>query len=500
MRKKLFLFFLLFFLLASNSCFAAVNINVPLFNIPNPTLPQYIMFFFQMAMALGGILAVLSLVFSGIQFIYSSGNPEGIGEAKKRATSAVLGLILLLSSFVIITAINPELNSLDPTEMLGSTGVIFFTDGTDIEKPAPMAMGSLEALEPEYKGIYWKTTNKIRGKPINNCDPENLNAVYVVYWYKDRDFKNLGWTARLKCDNTSTDLAGAGSYLIVKETPGVYFYSGDNCSPWAGSGRDAIPTPHTQSIPEDIGMGGQTVRSIRVVNDPKPKGPSFGLFYLNSTDYRTGEQSYGLQHFPFVSPPSEEIILDNNSYCIPVEKIGLGSGLPSRGVSWVIYKWVGLNGDGSAAINIGGGVTLYTEPSWTGGYGDLTLTKYFGSVDLRAGSVFYPSNTTIPKEKQDICRFWDPSSSCLKSFEIKGNYLVVITSDKITKSNGGSSEKYFNTIKAQVFPISSRLQGSYANQPAGYSIERGTPELKTDYIGNRSAYYMYIFPLAEGLR
>src|SRR3989344_2503207 len=100
MRKKLFLFFFLFFLLAGNNCFAAIPIEVPLFGLPqNPTLPQYILFFFKLAMAMGGVLAVLSIVFNGIRFIVSSVNPESASEAKNGIKSAVLGLILLLSSF-----------------------------------------------------------------------------------------------------------------------------------------------------------------------------------------------------------------------------------------------------------------------------------------------------------------------------------------------------------------------------------------------------------------
>lgn len=496
MRKKLFLFFLLFFLLVSNGCSAAINIEVPLFNTPNPTLPQYIVFFFQMAMALGGILAVLSLVFSGIQFIYSSGNPGGIGEAKKRAQSAILGIIILLSSFMIITTINPKLENVEFTEGLKPIGVLFFTGGNSGEKPAPMRMENLDVIKQEYKKIEWKATiTDTLGNQINNCDPKNPNAVYVVYWYKDYNFENVYSVDRLKCGQP-IDFSG-NSYLIVKETPGVYFYDGKDCYPAAGS-KNVPVTPHTQNIPEDAGMDGQTVHSIRIVNGPDPKkGPFFGLIYFNSTDYRTSENVIlnGFQHFMFSTGLSEENIFDNNSRCFSGNQIGSGNGLISKGSSYVIYKWVGFKEDGTpASAGANGGITLYTEVSWLGGYYQQAPPwMLWMQINLPETPVFYPANTTIPKERRDLCKFFNPEYSCLKSFEIKGNYLVLVSS--------GEDKPYkYNKFKAQVFPISSRLQENYGNRPTGYSIERGTPELKTDYIGDKSAYFIKIIPLAERLR
>lgn len=496
MRKKLFLLILLFLLSISNYCLA-FTIEVPL--PTEQSLPGYIAYFFQMAMILGGVLAVLSLVFSGIQFIYSAGNPENMSEAKKRAKSAILGLILLLSSFILIKTINPELENLDPTVNLKSTGMLFFA-GKNGEKPAPSSLENLDTVKQEYNEIYWKTTTSdLQGRPISNCYSENPNAVYVVYWYRDYNFKNLGWVSRLKCDATPVSLEGANSYLIVKESPGVYFYEGTNCMPPSGS--DTIPPPHTQSIPEDVGMGGKNVRSIRIVHGPNPiKGPFFGLVYFNSTDYRTGENNYGYQNFHFKKTLSEDEIFNNNSYCISGSQIGYGNGLPSKGVSWLIYKWVGYKEDGTTTASAGSGITLYTETSWSGGNINFIDAypsggSYWG-YDLNSTEVYYPENITIPKERRDSCYFFNPVNSCLGSFEIKGNYLVLVLSRYLPSEK---TRRYFQDIRVQAFPISPRLQEAYRNRPAGYSVERGTPELETDYIGNKNAYYMIIIPLAERL-
>lgn len=62
-------------------------------------------FVINWAIRLLGVLAVLAIVISGIQYIVSQGNPDGIKAAKSRLTNAVVGLILLSLMFVILRLI-----------------------------------------------------------------------------------------------------------------------------------------------------------------------------------------------------------------------------------------------------------------------------------------------------------------------------------------------------------------------------------------------------------
>lgn len=58
------------------------------------------------SLAIAGIAAVFLIVFSGIQYIMSRGDKERIEEARKRLTWAIIGLIFIVSSFLIITFIS----------------------------------------------------------------------------------------------------------------------------------------------------------------------------------------------------------------------------------------------------------------------------------------------------------------------------------------------------------------------------------------------------------
>lgn len=105
-------------------------------------LGNYINQMFRLIVGLASVLAVLMIVVGGIQYMMS----EAVGsksEAKKRIWAAVIGLLLAISSVLILQTINPDLLKLDldikvkvtPKEqgVTGVTGVTTITeDGVTI--------------------------------------------------------------------------------------------------------------------------------------------------------------------------------------------------------------------------------------------------------------------------------------------------------------------------------------------------------------------------------
>lgn len=57
------------------------------------------------AVGLAGITAVFFVIFAGIKFLTSGGDPKQVESAKKTLTFAIIGLIIVLLSFVIISVI-----------------------------------------------------------------------------------------------------------------------------------------------------------------------------------------------------------------------------------------------------------------------------------------------------------------------------------------------------------------------------------------------------------
>lgn len=81
-------------------------------------LPEMIAYFYEWGIAIGGLAAFAALVSAGFQYLTSVGDPAKMGDALNKITSAVFGVFLLLSSFLILETINPELVALKtPTDI-----------------------------------------------------------------------------------------------------------------------------------------------------------------------------------------------------------------------------------------------------------------------------------------------------------------------------------------------------------------------------------------------
>jgi len=84
---------------------------------PDSTLPQLVQYLYEWGILLGGLAAFIALIIAGFQYITSVGNPTVMKEAMDRIKGAALGLVLLLSSWLILNTINPQLTTFPPLEL-----------------------------------------------------------------------------------------------------------------------------------------------------------------------------------------------------------------------------------------------------------------------------------------------------------------------------------------------------------------------------------------------
>jgi len=63
---------------------------------------------YQFGLAMGGFLAFAAVVYGGIKYTVSAGNPAAQGDAKSWIKSAIIGLLLLGSAALILQIINPD--------------------------------------------------------------------------------------------------------------------------------------------------------------------------------------------------------------------------------------------------------------------------------------------------------------------------------------------------------------------------------------------------------
>jgi len=72
-------------------------------------LNLFLAWLYYFIVSIAGLVAFLMLVWGGFGYLTSAGNPGKIGEAKDRMTSAIVGLIIIFTSFIILQTINPDL-------------------------------------------------------------------------------------------------------------------------------------------------------------------------------------------------------------------------------------------------------------------------------------------------------------------------------------------------------------------------------------------------------
>ena len=152
--------------------------NIPGSNYCPPTvnskdIADFIRRIYIFALSTGGILAVGSIVIGAIYYIINSGAPDRQKQGKSMITSAIWGLVLLFSSYLILQTINPRLVQLKTP---GGEKLVTPTSLTLVQQPPPNDCGDFINI----KAISSDTT-VLSGGPGGNLEaslivPGSANA------------------------------------------------------------------------------------------------------------------------------------------------------------------------------------------------------------------------------------------------------------------------------------------------------------------------------------
>jgi len=151
--------------------------------VEQAVLPEYVKYIFNFSIAIAGLIAFGALVYGGFRYITSVGAPLAQTEAKDQIFAGIIGLIILLSSYLILTTINPQLVMLKlepviwpelPTDLPGVYLIYFNPDTGEDEVKAytsstsPLGL-SRNAIMQQIKivnpvGYDYKTGEKKQGE------------------------------------------------------------------------------------------------------------------------------------------------------------------------------------------------------------------------------------------------------------------------------------------------------------------------------------------------
>ncbi|MDD3386803.1 MAG: hypothetical protein PHX92_02675, partial [Candidatus Pacebacteria bacterium] len=88
------------------------------------TSAEYIAYAFSLLVAIGTFIAVVMVVIAAIEWMSSEGNPSKIDSSKGKIKNALLGVGVLLGSYVIISTINPEITEVEINDLVCDYGII----------------------------------------------------------------------------------------------------------------------------------------------------------------------------------------------------------------------------------------------------------------------------------------------------------------------------------------------------------------------------------------
>ena len=116
-KNKLFFFaLLLLFFIGANFVLAQkpLEITYPEIEGFTPTttktaLPDYIKYVFQLSLYIAALIAFGSFIYGGFRYLTSGGSASVKKDARSQISAGMLGLIILISSYIILNTIDPQL-------------------------------------------------------------------------------------------------------------------------------------------------------------------------------------------------------------------------------------------------------------------------------------------------------------------------------------------------------------------------------------------------------
>lgn len=99
-------------------CYSPGNTNVKL-NVPIlgqtsvRSFPEYLSLAYKFLIPAASMIAVIMVMVGGVQYATSRGNAKAVDQAKERISNAIIGLVLLMSAYVIANLLDPRLVMFD---------------------------------------------------------------------------------------------------------------------------------------------------------------------------------------------------------------------------------------------------------------------------------------------------------------------------------------------------------------------------------------------------
>lgn len=91
----------------------SVSPTLPNSKYPTSSIGGWVNTFYQFSLLIAGVLAFGAVVFGGVKYLTSAGNPSGQSDGKEWIKGALIGLALLAAAYIILDIVNPAIVDLN---------------------------------------------------------------------------------------------------------------------------------------------------------------------------------------------------------------------------------------------------------------------------------------------------------------------------------------------------------------------------------------------------
>ena len=281
-------------------------------------LVDYIKYIFGVAIFLAGIVALVAFLKGGFSYLTSVGNPSRMRDARDQILAGILGLIIVLGSFILLNTINPKLTEINPPAITGvGRGIIVYSDENcgDGSNALP---GVLKPL-PEgviYERVEWTKAlssqtrlpdGSIKGMTIRSLYSFNSGKELVlVEFYRNKECQGQPFfifspSEANKCYPLETQ-EDVQCIKLKWHIPGVWLFAYDTedqpPNPESPTGPFAVLQMDAPSLPEEVAG---KVKYVALVDD-ELKHFKYGVILHEKPGPRYKVKGWAHPYFPKKDP------------------------------------------------------------------------------------------------------------------------------------------------------------------------------------------------------
>jgi len=290
-----------------------------------PLLPDYIRYIFNFAVIICGFISFGVLVLGGVRYLASAGNPSTISDANSQMLSGIMGLVIILGSWLILNTINPELKKISieyqKAELtdVGTAEVLLCKSSGDEEKDCKLVQrdaSSLGDFDGKVGYVKFKETKDLQyGAVLFSKANYQGNCVVCLQGGCDVSQANGGYSIKVFTKGSGGEGAGGTNTAVLYETdnyneqcgPDCYqkctnsggmcgsFCAGWSILNWELNWRGAKCWSFEAGSYADTGVGLEKVRSLSVAKGYLLVAFDKGNYTGNCEVYRTSRPVIGAQ-------------------------------------------------------------------------------------------------------------------------------------------------------------------------------------------------------------